>query len=329
MEIFKGIVGQIKALHFLNLMVQRDSIRQSLLFEGPPGVGKSLIADQFASYIAAPEDIHRYEPEGKSSQHTIESLRELSEQVHLKAFGRKCSVFILNQAHQMLPAAANALLKTFEEPLKGVVIILLTSNANELLPTIRSRSVRIPFSRLENEQIRDLVRAKGELIPNDPMGNCILEFGRVGFALRSSKNCASKRLEIFEQLLKGPIVYSTLHSTLRDLEKAMNQYLEDYPRAFFSAKKWQDVAATTKEQLQKGAQAQAQSNLKEELEFFFELLIKQVNKNSIEMEEKARLQFPTRFLAKDLQRLQLLWQRGGRISQLMESLFLRWPLLTY
>ncbi len=326
MEIFKGIIGQDRALGFLKVMIEKKKIRQSLLFEGPSGVGKSLIADQFARSIATHADIQRFFPEGKSSSHTIENLRTLSEQVHLRTFGHGLSVFILENAHQMSPPAANALLKTLEEPTENAVIVLLTSNPGELLPTICSRCVRVPFSPLSESELRALVISKGGTALTDQLSDRILSFGRAGFALRSDQSSTRARLKIIEKMIQIPMSYTTMHTHLRDLEKAMGQYVEEVPLGALSDKRWKDVAAASKEQLQKCAQAQAHSDLHEELEFFFEILLDQVNQRTID-ETSTWQYFPIRQLAEDLQRLLKLWQRGGRISQLLESLFFKHSLL--
>lgn len=323
MKTFNGIIGQRRALGFLKVMIEKSNVRQSLLFEGPLGVGKSLIADRFARSIATPADIHRFSPEGKTALHTIENLRALSEQVYLRTFGHGLSVFILENAHQMSPPAANALLKTLEEPTENAVIVLLTSHAGELLPTICSRCVRIPFSPLTKSQLRALIISKGGAAPNDQLGERILSFGRAGFALRSDTSSARARLKIMEKMIQIPMSYNAMHTYLRDLEKAMGQYVEEVPRRALSDKRWKDVAAASKEQLQKGAQAQAHLDLHEELEFFFEILLDQINQRAVD-ETSIWPYFPIRQLAEDLQRVLKLWQRGGRISQLLESLFFRY-----
>ena len=79
--------------------------------------------------------------------HSIDALRSLQKEVYLAPYEAKWKVFIIHDADRMLPTSANALLKTFEEPYKTSVIILLSSKP-ENLPTLLSRCRRWHFNSL-------------------------------------------------------------------------------------------------------------------------------------------------------------------------------------
>ncbi|MFT3768844.1 MAG: DNA polymerase III subunit [Minicystis sp.] len=73
----------------------------------------------------------------------------------------RARVFIIRRAEELNPSAANALLKTLEEPRQGTHFILLTARADRLLNTIRSRSLPVRFGPLPDEVVRGILREKG------------------------------------------------------------------------------------------------------------------------------------------------------------------------
>ncbi len=82
--------------------------------------------------------------------HSIESVRNFIHEVSMAPYGSKYKVFIIHDAERMLPTSANALLKTFEEPSKNSVIILISNHADILIPTILSRCTVVRFNQKEN-----------------------------------------------------------------------------------------------------------------------------------------------------------------------------------
>lgn len=147
-------------------MLEKKRVQHALLFAGPEGVGKSLFAKDFALELlgenarkkALCPDLHFYRPEGKSGLHTIESMRELIKEAHLPPFESPCKVFLIDEPTNMLPASANALLKTFEEPPLNTYFILISSKPEALLPTILSRFIKISFFPVSTEEIIKLLK---------------------------------------------------------------------------------------------------------------------------------------------------------------------------
>jgi hypothetical protein len=107
-------------------------------------------------------DLHRLVPEGKSALHTIESIRLAIEQSHEAPFLGQAAVFLIESAERMQPAAANALLKTLEEPSTPSTWILLSERPGDILPTILSRCTRVvcegegPSVTFSGEEVRIL-----------------------------------------------------------------------------------------------------------------------------------------------------------------------------
>lgn len=132
-----------------------------LLFEGPKGSGKNDLADAFARELLKttkkdPPDLRHLYPEGKGNHHPIHVIRQFIDETQLPPFEAGRKVFIIHEADRMLPTSSNALLKTLEEPVSAVTIILITSHPEALLPTVTSRCFRIPFKQLEPEEDQEL-----------------------------------------------------------------------------------------------------------------------------------------------------------------------------
>ncbi len=85
-------------------------------------------------------DMRLYSPQGKIGMHPMESMRGLINEVSLPPFEAPVRLFVIDQAHRMLPTSSNALLKTLEEPTAHTHIILITSEPPTPLPTIVSRA---------------------------------------------------------------------------------------------------------------------------------------------------------------------------------------------
>jgi DNA polymerase-3 subunit delta' len=176
--LFEDIIGNDYVKKYLRKALEKKALGNSLLFSGIDGIGKSLFAKALAvKLMQIPEDdqssvqrienethpdLHVLRPEGKLSLHSISSIRELINKVSLMPFEAKAKVFIILEAHRMLPSSFNALLKTLEEPILDSYIILITGKEQELLPTISSRCTKIKFSPLTDGEIISLLERWGK-----------------------------------------------------------------------------------------------------------------------------------------------------------------------
>ncbi len=84
-------------------------------------------------------------PRMKSRRIGVDEIRDLEQTLHLAAPGGACKVGVITEADRMNDQAANAFLKTLEEPPQNTLLLLLTANPQRLLPTILSRCVRLPL----------------------------------------------------------------------------------------------------------------------------------------------------------------------------------------
>jgi DNA polymerase-3 subunit delta' len=153
---FESIFGNDTIKAYLERALLEKRLPQTLLFSGPEGVGKSLFAKEIAAYLLQSlnsPDLHILKPEGKSGLYAIDTLREMIEKEHAAAYQSSGKVFILEDVERMQPAAANALLKTLEEPTPDTTFILLCSSTQEILLTILSRCTILHFHPIAEELI--------------------------------------------------------------------------------------------------------------------------------------------------------------------------------
>ena len=98
-----------------------------------------------------------------ASNNGVENIRELRESVNYPpAVGRK-KIYVIDEAHMLSQAAANALLKTLEEPPANIVFILATTEPQKLPSTILSRCLRLDFHRVSEKVILERFIESGEL----------------------------------------------------------------------------------------------------------------------------------------------------------------------
>jgi len=142
---------------------------------------------------------------------SIDRIREMGERLSKKAFENKGHIEIIPDADTMGIEAANALLKTLEEPPDETVIILISSRWSALLPTVRSRSHIIRFRRLNEDTIRDILIDRLNLGEEDASDIARTSDGRPGVALR--RGMAPSAAEV---------IYET-ENVLRELAKCPSE----------------------------------------------------------------------------------------------------------
>lgn len=130
------------------------ALAQSLNCENPPrrsADGRGVDACDTCSSCRriaddAHPDVHWVRPESRSRVITIDQVRELIEEINLKSGSALCKVGVIAGADRLNPQAANAFLKTLEEPPAASMFILLATEPDRLLDTIRSRCLRLHLS---------------------------------------------------------------------------------------------------------------------------------------------------------------------------------------
>jgi DNA polymerase-3 subunit gamma/tau len=169
---FSEVVGQEHIVKTLTNSILGNNISHAYLFTGPRGSGKTTIARLFAKAINC-ENSKNAEPCNKcsscleiissrsidlieidaASHRSIDDIRELREGIKFAPVKSKYKIFIIDECHQLSKDAANALLKTLEEPPSYAIFLLATTEANKMISTIVSRCQRFDFRRLQNTEI--------------------------------------------------------------------------------------------------------------------------------------------------------------------------------
>ncbi|MBR2240361.1 MAG: DNA polymerase III subunit delta' [Clostridia bacterium] len=176
---FENIIGNDKVKNILTKSLNNNTVLHSYMFIGEQGIGKKLTAIQFAKMILCEDfalsecnrckscvefnggnnpDFVYIEPDGKVIK--IEQIRELQKKVIEKPVNSNKKVYIINDADLMTKEAQNCLLKTLEEPPEYIVIILVVSNENKVLTTIKSRCMKIHFDKIEDNEINKYLKEK-------------------------------------------------------------------------------------------------------------------------------------------------------------------------
>jgi DNA polymerase-3 subunit delta' len=168
---FDQILGHDRQKEILSRALANGRVAHAYLFTGPDGIGKRLMAMALARAIVCEEqrgcgnclacrkidhqnhpDLHILDPDGKSIK--IEQIRSFQKELNLKPLEAPRKICMIEQADAMTVGAANALLKTLEEPRGDTLLVLLSAQPNLLLETIRSRCQPLPFSRHPNSRIQ-------------------------------------------------------------------------------------------------------------------------------------------------------------------------------
>ncbi len=152
-EVFSDVVGQEQLVTLLTSVIKQKKIGHAYLFCGSRGTGKTTVARIFAKDIGCnPEDIIEIDA---ASNRGIDEIRELREAVRTAPFSSPYKVYIVDEAHMLTKEAANALLKTLEEPPSHVIFILATTDPDKLPQTIVSRCQKIIFKQPDIKTLAD------------------------------------------------------------------------------------------------------------------------------------------------------------------------------
>ncbi len=172
---FNNIIGHEEIIRHIKNAIETGKVSHSYIFTGEPGSGKKLLAATFATTLQCEEKkaepcmkcdsckkaIGKNHPDIIMVSHekpgtiSIDEIREqVINDVAIKPYCSPYKIYIIADAEMMTVQAQNALLKTIEEPPEYAVIMLLTSNADSLLPTIQSRCVRLDLKVVDDSLVK-------------------------------------------------------------------------------------------------------------------------------------------------------------------------------
>lgn len=202
---FKEIIGHKKEIAHLEQAIRADKVSHAYIFNGDKGTGKKTLADAFAMTLQCAGEGKRpcgechscrqaisgnhpdiiYVRHEKPTSIGVEDIRDqLTADISIRPYNGKYKIYIIADAEKMTVQAQNAILKTIEEPPAYAVIILLTTNDQIFLDTIRSRCVTLNLKPVPDERVKEYLMEQHQ-IPDYQADICVaFAQGNIGKAVR-------------------------------------------------------------------------------------------------------------------------------------------------
>jgi DNA polymerase-3 subunit delta' len=241
-DTFEGVLGNETALRLLGRALQTGEVSQAYLFHGPPGVGKRMVALRFGAALVAGgdagaedralrglhPDLTEIVPQGSFT--TIGQVREVVRLAASRPFEGARRVFIVG-ADTLNVQAANALLKTLEEPEGETVFVLLAASRERVLPTILSRAQVLRFNPVPTGVVAEFLRERGAA---EPVLAAELGRGSVGLSLRYAEDPEFGRLReaVFRAGFALSEDFEERHEAVREIVGRAEAVGEARERAF-------------------------------------------------------------------------------------------------
>lgn len=209
---FSEVVGHSRPVGLLSRSIARGSLPPSLLFTGPEGVGKRLVAQAVAQALNClspvkdgpslpwdacgtcaacrriarqthPDVVVLAAPEAGAIK--IEPIRELIAAAGYRPFEGRRRVIVIDEADRVTPDGQDALLKSLEEPSASSVFILVSSRPETLLATVRSRCSRLRFGRLSAAEVARLLVDRADFDEQEAFAAAAVSDGSPGRAIEA------------------------------------------------------------------------------------------------------------------------------------------------
>ncbi len=302
-DLFAPLIGQQQAIELLTQAVRQNRVAPAYLFVGPDGVGKSLAARCFVellfSSFVKTELITSLQNRLRQGNHPdllwvqptyqhqgqrltaveaaekglkrkapavirLEQIREITQFLSRPPLQAPRNVVVLEEAQTMAEAAANALLKTLEEPGQAT-LILIAPTPESVLPTLVSRCQRIPFYRLDTQSLTQVLTRIGhqELLQHQAVLS--IAAGSPGSAIASYEQLQVIPPELLQDLTKAPSSYRNALELAKKIDKDLDTeaqlWLVDYLQQYYWQQWHQPTIINQLEQARKYLLSYAQPRL--------------------------------------------------------------------
>ena len=276
---FSPLVGQQQAVELLTQSVKQNRVAPAYMFVGADGVGRSLAARCFIELLfsssVAPDQIPLLQNRIRQRNHPallwveptyqfqgqrltsaeaaekgvkrkappvirLEQIREITQFLSRPPLAAERNIIVLEQAETMAESAANALLKTLEEPGKAT-LILIAPSPESVLPTLVSRCQKIPFYRLDIAVMSQVLTQTGnaEILQHPEVLN--IAAGSPGNAILSYQQLQKIPSEFIAQVKKTPTSYRHALELAKKIDKELDTeaqlWLIDYLQQYY----WQQI----------------------------------------------------------------------------------------
>lgn len=278
MDIFKQLIGHQQAINLLQQAVRQNRIAPAYLFVGSPGIGRTLAAKCFSAMLLAQKtqqhpafvqkrllagnhpDFLWIEPtymhKGKRISATqaaatglerkappqirIEQIREIAQFLASPPLQASRTVVVLEEAQTMAETAANALLKTLEEPGRAT-LILIAPTIESLIPTLVSRCQRIPFSCLNQEQMQQVLEQTGyeHILANETV--LAIAQGSPGEAIYAWQQLEEIEDDLLNKLLKPPPSWGEALALAKEIAQTLDTPTQIWLINYLQYHYWQQL----------------------------------------------------------------------------------------
>ena len=226
---FRDCIGHQQSITLLQAAVAHERLAHAYLFHGEEAIGKRLTAIRFAQALSCerPPDtegldscgtcrscqqiearthpdffVIEPDPEQATQQIKIEQVREIEHQIMYRPLIGERKICLINDADRMTIGAANALLKTLEEPPDHSLFLLISSRPAALPATIQSRCQALRFTTPARTQVEAALILKREIPPSDARFLAIISEGRIGEALTADVKDTRQRQQELVDLVR-------------------------------------------------------------------------------------------------------------------------------
>jgi DNA polymerase-3 subunit delta' len=189
-----GIIGHEKVISFFEQALSNDHLAQAYLLVGPRGVGKTTVVEWLIKKLIGPTGWQHPDvitlsrlvdekTEKIKSEIVVSQVREMRGRLAMSGLNGSHKIAFIEEAETLNSEAANALLKTLEEPTPGTVLLLRATSPDQVLPTITSRCQIIRFFPVDKKNISEALVNRG--VNREEAENLAsLSAGCPGYALR-------------------------------------------------------------------------------------------------------------------------------------------------
>ena len=272
-DFFAPLTGQEQAVELLMQAVNKNRIAPAYLFVGPDGIGRALAArcfieQLFSSDASAQNRLRQgnhpdllwvqptYQHQGQrlTPQEAaekglkrkappvirLEQIREITEFLSRPSMLAARSMVVVEQAETMAEAAANALLKTLEEPGRAT-LILIAPSLDAILPTLTSRCQRIPFYRLDIGAMTEVLNktGHGEILQHPAVMN--IAAGSPGEAIASYNQMQNMPAELLQAVTKKPANQRQALELAKRIDKELDTEAQLWLIDYLEQSYWQQL----------------------------------------------------------------------------------------
>lgn len=302
-ESFAPLLGQQQAVELLTQAVKQNRVAPAYMFVGADGVGRSLAARCFIEFLFANainnqslpslqqrlrqgnhpdvlwvQPTYQYQGQRLTAAEAaekklkrkapplirLEQIREITEFLSRPPLEAPRHMVVVEEAQTMAEPAANALLKTLEEPGKAT-IILITPSPESVLPTLVSRCQRIAFTRLDTTSLTQILRQTGNQEILDYPAILSIAAGSPGNAIAAYEQLQAIPPQLLQDLIKAPTserqALELAKQIDHDLDTETQLWLVDYLQQSYWQQWHQPLMINQLEQTRKYLLAYAQPRL--------------------------------------------------------------------